>query len=228
MGFEQVSVLKIAVVEDHTLFREALCAMIDTWEYCKVVIRASNGNQLFERISSRNIPDIVITDLYMPEMNGYETVAEVNRKYKQTKILVVSQYHSEEMLIKLIKTGIHGYLYKNDDPIILKNAIWTIFNDGYYFTDNTASNLIKNAIRTGQFNFKDELTEEELLFLCFICSDKSYKEIADTMGIPTRHIDYIRNGLFDRFEVKSRTGLAITAIKKGLSQYFSSDKIKNK
>lgn len=219
MQYEENRLLKIAVADDHALFREALCGMIDTWENCKVTIRAENGRQLLDRINPINPPEIVLTDLQMPEMNGYETARVLSQKFKEIKILVISQYHSEEMLLQLIRCGVHGLVYKNDEPTRLKKAVISIQKDGYFFTDQSASKLVKKAIHHEDVTFKSELTSEELDFLQCICSDKSYKEIANMMGIPERRIEYIRNGLFDRFEVKTRTGLAMAALQKGLSHW---------
>lgn len=219
MQYEESGLLKIAVADDHALFREALCGMIDTWENCKVTIRAENGRQLLDRINPKNPPEIVLTDLQMPEMNGYETARVLSEKYKEVKILVISQYHSEEMLLQLIRCGVHGFVYKNDDPTRLKRALLAILKEGFFFTDHSATKLIKNAIHGGQVSIKNELSSEEFDFLHLICSDKSYKEIAFEMKIPERHVEYIRNSLFDRFDVKTRTGLAIAALQKGLSHW---------
>jgi DNA-binding NarL/FixJ family response regulator len=74
------SLVKIAVADDHHLFRESLCALIDTWENCKVVIQAANGRQLLEKLHPKNLPDLVLVDLEMPEMNGYETLKAIKEK----------------------------------------------------------------------------------------------------------------------------------------------------
>lgn len=217
MYHEENSLLKIAVAEDHTLFRDSLCNTIDTWENCKVIIRAANGCQLLEKINPADPPELVLTDLQMPEMNGYETARELSKRHKDIKIIVISQYHSEEMLLHLIQCGAHGFIHKRDELSRLKKAMTEIRREGYFFSDHMATNLVRRAFHSGQINQKNELSEEEWLFLFHICSDKSYKEIAADMNLPARHVDYIRNGLFERFNVKTRTGLAMAAVQKGLN-----------
>lgn len=219
MQYETSGLLRIAVADDHALFREALCNLIDTWENCKVMLRAENGKSLIEKINPAYPPDFVLTDLQMPVMNGFETCRTISNKYPEVKIMVISQFHSEEMLFHLIRCGAHGFVNKNDDPDHLRKAIFTIKRDGYFFTDHAAARLVKKSFHADPVNFKNGLSKEEFDFLHHICTDKSYKEIAREMEITERHIEYLRNSLFERFDVKSRTGLAITSLKKGLSHW---------
>ncbi|HWR33058.1 MAG TPA: response regulator transcription factor [Chitinophagaceae bacterium] len=211
------TLVKIAMADDHAMFRETLCTVIDGWENCKVIIRAANGKQLLEKINPKNLPDIVLTDLQMPEMNGYETIKDINKKYPAIKIMVISQYQSEEMIWQLIKCGAHGFVSKNDDTPRLKKAMEELLRNGYFFTDHAASRMLKKAMQTGQMVIQNDLSEEELAFLKYISTKKPYKEIACKMSIEERHAEYIRNNLFERFGVNTRTELAITAIQKGLS-----------
>lgn len=214
---DEKGLVKIAMADDHAMFREALCNMIDSWEDCKVIIRAGNGRQLVERLNPRNLPDLVITDLQMPEMNGYDAIKSINLRHPEIKILAISQYQSEELVWQLIKCGAHGFVFKNDPPERLKKAIYEVLNYDYFFTDHTASKMVKKAMQTGQLTIQNDLSDEEIHFLRLICMEKSYKEIADQMKISERHTEYLRTTLFDRFSVKTRTGMAMIAIQKGLA-----------
>ena len=90
------SLVKIAMAEDHSLIRESLCAIIDTWENCKVVIQAANGRQLLESLQAKNLPDLALIDLAMPVMNGYETIKAVKEKFPEIRLMAISLYYSEE------------------------------------------------------------------------------------------------------------------------------------
>lgn len=211
------SLVKIAVADDHSLFRESLCALIDTWENCKVVIQAASGRQLLERLHTKNLPDLVLLDLEMPEMNGYETIKAIREKYPEIRLLVISLHYSEELVWRIIKFGAQGFVNKNDDIARLKKAISEMIHTGYFFSDHTASKMVKKAMQTGTLTIKNDLSETDMLFLKLVCSEKTYKEIAKEMKMADRQIEYIRNNLFDRFEVNTRTGLAVIAMVKGLT-----------
>lgn len=211
------SLVKIAVADDHNLFRESLCALIDTWENCKVVIQAASGRQLLEKLHTKNLPDLVLLDLEMPEMNGYETIKAVKEKYPEIRLLVISLHYSEELVWRIIKFGAQGFVNKNDDIARLKKAVSEMIHTGYFFSDHTASKMVKKAMQTGTLTIKNDLSETDMLFLKLVCSEKTYKEIAKEMNLADRQIEYIRNNLFDRFEVSTRTGLAVIAMEKGLA-----------
>lgn len=211
------ALVKIAVADDHSLFREAICAMIDTWENCKVIIQAVNGKQLLERITTQNQPDLALIDIAMPEMNGYQTIKALREKFPDIKLMAISFYNSEEMVWQLIKCGAQGFVNKNDDINRLKKAIGEMVINGYYFSDHTATKMVKKAMQTGTLAIKNDLSEKEMVFLKYICTEKTYKEIAFDMGLAERQTEYLRNNLFERFNVCTRTGLAVIAMKKGLT-----------
>src|SRR5258705_8265805 len=126
------SIIKLAIADDHVLFREALCKTINEWENCKVILQASSGKQLIEQINDGSLPDIVLTDLRMPELNGYDTIKMVKKKYPQIKFMVISMYESKEAIMLLLKAGAQGFIHKTAEPIQLKKAIYEIMRNGYY------------------------------------------------------------------------------------------------
>jgi len=208
--------IKIAFADDHILYREALSKLIDSWENCKVIYQACNGRMLMEMLNPKNLPDILLTDLAMPEMNGYETIKAVKEKFPAIKIITISVFNSDEMIWKIIKCGAQGFVSKSDDPINLKRAVLQMMHTGYYFSDRTATNFIKQTTTEGTYTLKHQFTDQEIEFLRFCCTNKTYKEIAKDMDISDRQVEYLRNNLFERFNAASRTDLALNAIKKGL------------
>ena len=211
------SIIKLAIADDHVLFREALCKTINEWENCKVILQASSGKQLIEQINDGSLPDIVLTDLRMPELNGYDTIKMVKKKYPQIKFMVISMYESKEAIMLLLKAGAQGFIHKTAEPIQLKKAIYEIMRNGYYFSDHTVARIFKQALDTGNMTMVNCLTQEELIFLKLICTEKTYKEISVEMSISERHVEYLRNSFFERFRLQSRTGLAMQSVEKGLT-----------
>lgn len=198
------------------MFREALCQQLNSWDNYRVILQAGNGKELIEGLDSLQLPAIVLTDLCMPVMNGYETIYEIKRLYPSIKILVISMYGSEETARRVIKSGAHGFVNKMDDMGMIRTAMQEIMENRYFFNHKAASGIMKQALRNSALTFQNDLSEEELKFLKYICTEKTYKAIAAEMGITGRQVEYLRYNLFERFEVQSRTGLAVMVIEKGL------------
>jgi DNA-binding NarL/FixJ family response regulator len=211
------SILKIAISDDHAMVREAISCFINTWEDCKVILQASNGSEFLENLTPSYLPDIAIIDINMPIMNGYNTIKALTEKYPSVKAIAYSMFSSEESLLLLLLVGARSFLHKGDDLYSIKKAVQEVSTKGYFFTDGSATKMMKQIIEKGHYYADHHLCEKEILFLQLICSEKTYKEIAVCMKLSVRQVEYLRTSLFERFTVQSRTGLALCAIKKGLS-----------
>lgn len=211
--------IKIAMVDDQTLMRNGLANFVNTLENCKVIQEASHGVQLMEQIRATQPPDLVLLDLKMPVMNGFETAAMLSKIYPQVRILMVSEFGSELYMIRLLQVGVRGFLKKDAEPSELKNAIQQIMEYGSYYSNHTSGrliNLFRNPKNGHMILDKSILSEEEIQFLNLACTELTYKEIAEKMNLKPRAIDSIRDQLFIKLDVKSRIGLAIVAISHGL------------
>lgn len=212
-------IIKIAMADDHVLLRNALASLINSFANCRVIYQAGTGKELTVMISSGAVPDVVILDLNMPEMDGYETAAWLQAKFPQVQVLMLTMYDSELSLIRLLQAGVKGFLKKDIHPDELKFAIQSVMHAGYYYSNHTTgklANLFRNSSEGNNSLQKAMLTEHELNFLKFACSDLTYKEIAQKMSLNPRTIDTLRDQLFIKLDVKSRVGLAIVAIKHGI------------
>jgi two-component system, NarL family, invasion response regulator UvrY len=197
------------------MVRESLCSLIDSWEKCKVIIQAANGRELIEHIHHDTVPDLVILDLSMPEMNGYETAKWLKENYSYIKILMLSMYQSEEAILQMLKCGASGFISKDSCCTQLKGAILEVMKVGYYFGQKTSANLFRQALCPDR-KLRNNLTEKEIEFLRYVITDKTYKAIAADMKITQRQLEFIRENLFDHFEVQNRSCLAIKAITSGI------------
>jgi two-component system, NarL family, invasion response regulator UvrY len=211
--------IKIAMVDDHALLRNALASLINSFENCKVIYEASNGKELISKIQAQTTPDIVLLDLNMPLMDGFETASWLRDNLPQVHVLMLTMYDSELVLIRLLQAGVKGFLKKDIAPTELNFAIKSVMQSGYYYSTETAgrlANLFRNStgdsLRLQNAMFKDK----EIEFLKLACTDLTYKEIAQSMGITPRVIDSLRDELFIKLDVKSRVGLAMVAIRNGI------------
>jgi two-component system invasion response regulator UvrY len=212
-------IIKIAMADDHALLRSALASLIDSFGDCKVIYQASTGKELVTKISAGAVPDVIILDLNMPDMDGFETAEWMQKNFPQSHVLMLTMYDSELSLIRLLQAGVKGFLKKDIHPDELKFAIHAVVQSGYYYSNHTTGklvNLFRNSVDGITGLQKAMMTDQELRFLKLVCSDLTYKEIAQQMGLNPRSVDTLRDQLFIKLDVKSRVGLAMVAIKHGI------------
>jgi two-component system, NarL family, invasion response regulator UvrY len=201
------------------LLRNALASLINTFDDCQVIHESADGYELLENIDRGFIPDVVLLDLNMPKMDGYQTAMVLQRKKPDINVLMLTMYDSELMLIRLLQAGAKGFLKKDVHPSELKFALHSVMEAGYYYSTNTAgklANLFRNATRDNNKIQQAMLTEQEISFLTHACSDMTYKAIAQEMGLTPRSVDVLRDSLFVKLDVKSRVGLAMVALRNGV------------
>ncbi len=210
---------KIILADDHVLLRDALATLIDSFDELKVITAVSDGEALINTISNGKLPDLVLLDLNMPKMDGFEAAAWLQKNCPAIKVLVLTMYDSEIALIRLLQVGVRGFLKKDIHPIELKAALISVAENGYYYSHNTTGKLAsffqKNHSNQSSIE-KALLNDLEIEFLKLASTELTYKEIADKMKITPRVIDSYRDTLFEKLDVKSRVGLAIYAVKNGI------------
>ena len=207
---------KIVIVDDHILIAKALSSIIANFEMFEVLYECENGKQLQDKFTTnKHLPDIVMLDISMPIMDGFETAKWLKEKHPEIHILALSMQDDEQSLIKMIKNGANGYLLKNTNPIELEKALTLIVENGNYYPDWAASKIFANI--NSRANTKNEiiLTIRETEFLKYTVTEMHYKEIAEKMCCSPRTVEGYRDNLFDKLELKTRVGLAVYALKNG-------------
>ena len=210
----------VALVDDHQLLRSGLAGIINSYEDFEVIFEASNGKEFIEKMGQKKEPDILILDITMPIMDGYETAAWVKQNAPKIKILVLSMLSNDLAIIRMLKNGVKGYILKDSNPIILKQALESLRKNVFYINELVKNKLISYVTNEEEFNRQATLllniTEQETLFLKALCEDKNYREIAEEMNVGIRTIDTYRDNLFKKLDLKSRVGLVVFAIKHGI------------
>lgn len=207
--------LRIAVVDDHRLYRKGLINLIGhLGEDFEVILEAGNGQEFIDLLATSEQPDLLILDIEMPIMDGIKTAEYLQSKMPTLPILVISMIEDEVTLIRMLKLGVKGYLSKDVEPAELKEALLSISQKGYYYTDLLTGKLIFSlGLENSSLR---RLNDRELRFIELCCSEYTYKEIADIMFLSPKTIDGYRAVLFEKLDVKSRVGLVLHAIKNGL------------
>lgn len=208
--------IKIGIADDHQLFVKSLGLMLDIFDNYKVILEAANGKDLIEKLKQqKELPDILLLDVNMPHMNGVETAAWVTEHYPAIKLVALSMNDSDHTIVEMVKAGCCAYLLKDTHPNELEKALHEITIKGYYNGDASNINfrrLLKSQEKTEALN----LSDREKQFLQHACSDMTYKHIAGLMGVSERTVDGYRENLFAKFNVQSRVGLCLEAVRREL------------
>ncbi len=212
--------ITVALVDDHILLRNGLAGLINSYEDYSVVFEADNGKDFMEKIKSSRVPDLVMLDINMPEMDGYATAHWLKQSYPLVKVLALSMYDNETSIIRMFKAGARGYILKDSEPKELKRALDSILQKGYYNSELVSSKLIHsiNKLDDEESEVKHlvDLNDREIQFLKLACSELTYKEIAEKMYLSPRTIDGYRDALFEKLAVSTRVGLVLFSVRNGI------------
>lgn len=205
---------KVVLVDDHKLFRKGMVELINGFSEYTVVWEAENGKEFTQKIDPKALPDIVLLDISMPIMDGYETAKWMDQSYPDVKILALSMHNDDDTIMKLLNSGVNGYVLKNSDPSELRTALRTMEKEGSYYSSRVTDVLIKNLHKKKEV--KVELIEREIEFLKLACTELPYKSFAPLLKVHPRVVEAIRETLFRKLQVLTRVGLAMYAVKNGI------------
>lgn len=205
---------KIGLVDDHQLFLKTLSQMLDNTGSFEVVIEALNGKELQQKLPRlTELPDVMLIDVNMPEMDGFETATWLNEHYPLMKLIALSMNDKDISVIKMFKAGCCSYLLKDTHPTELEKALKQVVDEGYYNSSASSLDIGKLLVKANKMP-EVTITAKELQFLKLACSELTYKEIAASMHLSERTIDGYRESLFRKFNAKSRVGLCLEALRK--------------
>jgi len=207
----------LAIVDDHLLIAEALGEIIDGFDKYKLLFTAANGKVLIEKFKqNKNIPDIILLDIAMPEMDGFETAKWLTTKHPEVLILALSMQEDEQTLIKMIRCGAKGYLLKNVHRTELEKALDALVAKGFYYPDWATNKILHNLTNNSNDNSLPKLNAREIEFLKYATTELTYKEIGEKMFCSPRTVESYRDSLFEKLNLKTRIGLVVYAIKNGI------------
>jgi DNA-binding NarL/FixJ family response regulator len=209
--------IKIAIADDHILMRKGVVEIIASFGEFKVIIEADNGLDLLNKIQkAKVIPDICVLDISMPVMNGYETLIEIKERWPEMKVLILTMIHNEFSVLKMLRGGANGYLLKACPPRDLYIALDAVYKYNIYHSELVADEE-RHHDKKIPIPANQNITDKELVFLKYCCSDMHYKEMAEELGISVRTIHTYRDTLFSKLGMKTRIGLAVYALSIGIT-----------
>jgi two-component system, NarL family, invasion response regulator UvrY len=207
----------LAIADDHAMLRKALIDTLHGFGYI-VVAEASNGREMIEKLTAPDCKetDLVLLDIVMPEKNGYEVCKWIVQNKPLTRVIVLSMNDDEESILRMMNCGARGFVSKEEEPTVLKKGIEDVMKTGYSFSKSVTGKIVheleNNNDSLGQMI---SLTDREMEFLQYNCSEYNYKEIARKMFISPRTVENYRDALYQKLNVKTRLGLAMVSVKKG-------------
>lgn len=212
--------LKIAIVEDHLLIRKSMKVLINSFEGMEVVIDAGNGQTFLDEIVTCPV-DIVLLDIQMPVMNGYETCKKLLQLNPDIKVLIVSQLTTKQSIHRIMSFGAHGYFTKNSAPEEVEAAIRSVNSHGYYFGSELGSVLReailwdkKNVVEKVNLNHK--LSDRELEIIGLIFKEMSSEEIGNQLFISIRSVEAHRRNIMEKTCSQNVIGIILYVLKRKL------------
>ena len=204
----------IVIVDDHVLIAKAITSIIEQFRNYEVLYESENGKELIEKFKQKkNIPDIVLLDISMPVMDGFETAAWLKQNHPEVKVMVLTMQGNDESLIGMIKAGAIGYLNKNVHPTELARALDAVVEKGFYYPDWATSRVLHNLANPAETGVPAvKMSDREIEFLKYTCTELTYKEIGEKMFCSARTVESYRDSLFEKLGVKTRVALALYKI----------------
>jgi two-component system, NarL family, invasion response regulator UvrY len=222
MAIKATKPYKIILADDHILLRDALANLINNFEEFEVIAKVANGSRVVELLQNGWEPDLLLMDLNMPVLDGYETAKLLAKQQPHLKIAILTMYNTEMLMIRLLHAGVYGFLKKDIHPHELHDALLAIAAGAYYYSGHNTGmivSLLKTPDNSQTSLDKSILTENEIKFLKFCATDMTYVEIAEAMQLKPKYIDSIRQTLFIKLDAGSRVSLVIYAVKNGLISF---------
>jgi DNA-binding NarL/FixJ family response regulator len=212
-------IINIVIADDHEMFRDGIKLLLSRIAHFNLVGEAVNGQNLIDIVSHVR-PDIVLTDIKMPEKDGIEATRELSVAFPNIGIIGLSMFDEDELIIDMLEAGAKGFLVKNSNKEQIIDAIQTVATGEPFYCSSTNKKLTR-LIANSQFNpyrqkEKVEFNEREIQIIQLLADEKTNKEIAETVFLSVRTIEGLRLKLLERANVKNSVGLVIYAYKRGL------------
>jgi DNA-binding NarL/FixJ family response regulator len=203
--------VSIVLADDHDLVRSGIKALLSMVEGVEVIAEARDGHELMKLVDSL-APDIVMTDISMPGMDGITAIAGIHEKHPKVRMLVLSMYDTVDFVKRAVASGACGYLLKDAPPYELEQAVRAVMATGSYFSPSIAQRLLQPSEPTAD----DELTNRQVEILKLIAQGHASKEIAFELGLSPKTVDVHRARIMERLHLNDIASLTRYAVRKGL------------
>lgn len=211
--------IRVVIADDHEIFREGFHVMLKKQTDIELVGEAEDGKEL-TKIVEKLSPDVIVTDIKMPIMDGIEVTKALSQSHPHIGIIALSMFDEDNLIIDMLEAGAKGYLLKNSHKHEIFEAIRTVYKDETYYCHHT-SNKLAQMIARSKFNPykkmpKPEFNDREIIVIRLICQEFSNKEIAAQLYLSIRTIEGYRDKILEKIDARNTAGIVIYAIKSGI------------
>ncbi len=211
--------INVVIADDHELFRDGLKLMLNSAEGINLTGEAWDGRELINLIKKQQ-PDVVVTDIKMPITDGVEATKFIMQNYPAIKVIALSMYDDEELILEMFEAGAIGYLLKNADKSEVIEAIHTVNQNKPYYCKNTSGKLTK-LLAYSRYNMQKqqkeaEFSEKEKEIIRLICQEYTNKQIGEKLFLSTRTVEGYRMKILEKMGAKNIVGIVIEAIRLGI------------
>lgn len=212
-------VINVLIADDHEIFRDGLKLMLGSVNGINLAGEAANGKELASLVDQLK-PDVVVTDIKMPVMDGPQVTRYIVENHPLVKVIALSMFDDEELILEMLESGATGYLLKNADKAEVIDAIHSVYNNTPYYCKSTSGKLVK-LIAYSRANMQRqkkeaEFTEKEKEIIRLICKEYTNKQIGETLFLSTRTVEGYRMKILEKMGAKNIVGIVIEAIKLGI------------
>lgn len=211
--------IRLLMVDDHEIVRAGLRMLLQTQPDIEIVAEASNGREAVARARELQ-PDVVLMDISLPDLDGFEATQQIKRALPQTAVLALTMHESDEYFFRMLQAGASGYVPKKAAPTDLVSAIRTVYEGGVFLYPSLAKSLVQDYLgrvrETDDRAALDGLTEREQEVLKLIADGLTNQEIAERLTISVKTVERHRANIMSKLNLHSRTELVKYAIRKGL------------
>lgn len=209
--------IRVLIVDDHTLVRDGIKALLALATDMEVVGEAANGLEALEKVKEL-APDVVLMDLAMPIMGGLEATRRIRKAFAGTKVLALTQYDDSDYVVPVIEAGARGFVTKMSAFSELVTAIQAVYSGESYLSPSAATALVDEfQVKTRAEGEKDpyqQLTDREREVLKLLAEGYTAREIADLLVVSPKTVDWYRTSLMDKLNIHNKTDLIKFAIRK--------------
>lgn len=213
-----MSKITLALLDDHNLARKGFISLLKDFDDIEVIIEEAGCTEFFEQLTQRQ-SDVILMNIELHEIHGYQVVDNLKEKFPDIKIIVLMMHKDESHVVNLIEKGVNGFLHRDASVDALTSSIREVSKNNYYFDKNISTSLAKKIIGGKKHplaQHNEQLTDKELQIIMLICKENSNKEIAEKMFLSPRTIDTYRERIMQKIGAKNTAGVVIYAMKHDL------------
>ncbi len=211
--------IRLVIADDHEIFRDGLALMLSKQDNLALVGQAGDGRELVQ-VASEQRPDLVITDIKMPKLDGISASKLLLKQFPDLKIIALSMFDEENLIVEMLEIGAKGYLLKNADKKEILEAIFTVSEGNIYYCRDTTARLATMIVRSKfdpqKKKIAAQFTDREKEIIRLICQQCTAQEIGDRLFLSKRTVEGYRTKILEKMDVKNTAGVVVFALRQGM------------